>query len=333
MSSSSYSGNQAFSSTKDRIIRMVLWTLLVISSTVVFGRASEQCGLLPVLCPSRFAWVIACGVISAFIGLSLISLNFCHINWFAYAEASIAVFLVLWWAAGAGVAANFRTGGISSLVVTFVSKLSTAFKLQDHDNTVEVSDIPFCASFSVFCIPFSLSHTCSYISDTHYALLREDAADTEETVTDDNLSRPRFSLWCLVHLQGIYCCLSLNWEKFTPPVSRTSMPLTRGSQNSNMYRTNDANRNIRGEELVPAGQSYLRGSRVDSKEVRSAGRGKRIATTRVERSDSDSHSDSTSDYDVDPGRGDGRRSTLNAENLASCSEKEYGKIVLRDDIV
>lgn len=124
-SSSSFGGAPS----TDRILRCVAWALLVISSTVVFGRASEQCELVPYLCPSRFAWVISCGVISALIAMTVLILSCCRLDWLPYAEAMTAVFLTVWWAAGAGVAANFRTVNISPLIVAFVSSFCMLFSL------------------------------------------------------------------------------------------------------------------------------------------------------------------------------------------------------------
>lgn len=101
-----------------RFARVAGWGVLTLAALVFFGHTAEICDTKTVAeslsrdsCPSRARWIIACGVVAASIGfvMLLMSLCFGSKSFFPLVELIASFILVVWLAAGAGVAASIRT--------------------------------------------------------------------------------------------------------------------------------------------------------------------------------------------------------------------------------
>ncbi|KNC86310.1 hypothetical protein SARC_01534 [Sphaeroforma arctica JP610] len=85
---------------------IALWTLAV-ASIVEFAVASEVCSDSGD-CSDSNAWAVAVGVVSFFIALIAIALNFASPGMAEKASLPIGGFLVIWWAFGAGYNTSFN---------------------------------------------------------------------------------------------------------------------------------------------------------------------------------------------------------------------------------
>jgi hypothetical protein len=95
---------------KKVLLKVLAFGYIAIASFVVLGQNSEVCDR-DTTCESRNRWLIACGAISGAIALGMAAASFflSSDGILGTAEIGALAFLVLWWAAGAGVAASVRT--------------------------------------------------------------------------------------------------------------------------------------------------------------------------------------------------------------------------------
>jgi hypothetical protein len=105
---------------KKVLLKVLAFGYIAIASFVVLGQNSEFCDR-DTACPSRNRWLIACGAISSAIALGMAAASFflSSDGILGTAEIGVLAFLVLWWAAGAGVAASVRTANSTPVSTGF----------------------------------------------------------------------------------------------------------------------------------------------------------------------------------------------------------------------
>jgi hypothetical protein len=91
------------------MIKVASFGLIALASVVVLGTNARDCGIFSqsgIVCPSSLGWLVACGLISCIFSVGIAAAYFFLPldGILGTAEIGVLAFLLVWWAAGVGVA-------------------------------------------------------------------------------------------------------------------------------------------------------------------------------------------------------------------------------------